>query len=187
MLPYDPTDNNLRIAREFVDKVDRAMHFQYQDLKDSPVECLASADTLTHGWMRADVPCGAIVLLSMDTIKFAEIEESLETFFKWFENLVKGIVDKFLLVHPNFDFINEAAEIPNKFTEWLTSNLQPQSMQALKKVIEVFSIFKYYAGDMFDARENPLRTILDSTLNTQIKEGLSLRTALEALGVQFQD
>lgn len=187
MLPFDPVENNLRLAREFCEKANRAMPFNYQDLKDSPADCLASASTLTHDWIGADVPCGAIVLLSMDTIKFAEIQDDLDKFFKWFENLIKSIVDKFLVVHPGFDFINDAAEMPNKFTQWITSDLKSQSIDALKKVIEIVSVFKYYAGDMFDVKDNPMRAILDSTLNAQIKENLSLRTVLEAMGVKFND
>ncbi len=187
MMPFDPVENNLRLAREFCAKANRAMPFKYQDLKDSPVECLASASTLTHGWISADVPCGAIVLLSMDTIKFAEIQEDLDKFFKWFENLVKSIVDKFLSVQPGFDFINDAATVPNKFTKWLMNDLQPQSIMALKKVIDIVSVFKYYAGDIFEVKDNPMRAILDSTLNAQIKEGLSLRTVLEAMGMKFDD
>jgi hypothetical protein len=185
MFPYDPTENNFKIAREFISKFDRISKFKYQDLKTSATDCLASANTLTHGWASADVPCGAIVILSgsVEEYQFSEIKDGLSKFLEWFKDLTQSISTEFIKEKPGFDFVETKEK--NEFKEWLDKNLDENALKAINKVMEIFKCFIYYANDTEFFKNNPVKVLIDHTLNKQISENLSLRTVLEALGLKF--
>lgn len=185
-MPYDPNDTNAIMAQLFFARLNSAQQFTFQDLKDKPEECLASATSFNKNFMEANSYSGSIVLLSMEPLKFAAIQEDLDKFFLWFQDLIKSTVDAFLLEHPDFDFIEDGGMVPNQFITWLRTNLNTQALEALSKVVEIFAYMKSYAEDPI-LEGNMMRGILDSVLNTEINEGLSLRTVLEAMNARLHD